>query len=109
MAKDKKFRTFDSMMKQLNGVSFKEFSELYPELKNHVEDHGEFASIFACHDNNKLVTDIAQEQNWQIITYSIEDGDDSCFAIYSTGMGFVNREKYLFCKSNKSGFCEEEF
>lgn len=109
MAKDKKFKNFEQMMEKLSAVKYKEFLNLYPELKKEVEEHGDYAAIFACHSNNKLVTDVSTEQNWQIITYSIEDGDDSSFALYSTGMSFVNREKYLFCKSKQSGFCEEEF
>lgn len=111
-----KFTDFDEMMSELKGVKFDEFLKVYPDLKNHVEEYSDYASIFACHDNNKLVTDIAKEQDWQIITYTLEDGEydededrDTSIAMYSTGMSFVNREKYLFCKSKKEGFCEEEF
>jgi hypothetical protein len=114
---EKQYKDFDEMMTDLQGVTMDEAvkMKMTKNLKSlkgvdagegsiyQLEDHGGYASIFACHDTNDMVREIAEKFDLQVVTYSIGDAFS-----YSTGMHFVNRERYMFCRSKADGFCEEE-
>lgn len=112
---EKQYKDFDEMMTDLQGVTMDEAVKMkmtkgLKSLKGvdldstfEVEDHSGYASIFACHATNDMVREIAEKFDLQVVTYSIGDAFS-----YSTGMHFVNRERYMFCRSKADGFCEEE-
>jgi hypothetical protein len=110
----KQYETFDEMLTALDTITVIEakrlgFDRVTREVLGDdadstslVEDFGEHAAIFACYKNNELVKELAKRFDLQIITYSIGDA----FSL-STGMSFVNREKYLFCRSKEDAWSEE--
>ena len=113
---DTQFNSFEEMMEKLNGISFKEAEEmgLTKELLSlegikrslddvyELENFNSYAAIFACSSTDNMTKEIAAKFNLQIVTYCMGDAIS-----YSTGMHWVNREKYLFCKSKEQGWGEE--
>lgn len=113
----KKYDDFDTMMNELGCLTFNEANDLSltqglvsipkEEAENEssvfqLENHGGYAAIFSCKKTNEMVKEISNKFNLQIITYSVGESFS-----YSTGMHFVNREMYLFCRSTEEGWCEE--
>jgi len=114
----KEFKDFDQMMMALSGLTYNELKGLKisdPELNKLFQkelegsDEG-YGYIFACFPHDPMVKALVAENDIQVITHSIFDGDDDitvdCFA---TGFHFVNRERYYFCRSREEAFCEEEW
>ena len=112
--KVKEFKSFDEMMSELSGLTLKDAKKLSikdPDLnemlKKELEDDGCHAYIYACYPNDALVRAFAETNGLNIITYSIEDGDEGSSYCYTTGMHYVNRERYYFCRSDAEASCCE--
>lgn len=108
---EREFNDFDDMMTAFAGLTWDDVKKLKSKdqdlnarLKKLFEgDPCGYPYIFACYPNDPFVRQIAEEFDLQVITHCMSDSADS----YSTGMHMVNRERYYFCHSKGSGWCEE--
>lgn len=77
-----------------------------PDLVKEIDD---YLAIYACSEGAKLVASLAQVHNLQIVTECIHDCVDDKKVAYSfsTGMHFVDRERYYLCHNPVEAYFEE--
>lgn len=102
--------SFEAFAKATRLITWKEAEALGLPLspKWLVEDTNDFYTIYACTDGEVLALDLSEAHKVHIVTESIVDGEDDITFCYSTGLHYVNRERYYLCRNDINAQYEEK-
>lgn len=111
------FKSLAEMVSKLEILTFgqakslltKEEFELFRESFEFSKSNLDLASVKANDNNRSIIEALVNKYELYPVTFSIHDGESSSDLTYDTGFTYVNRERFLLCKSPFEGtFTETE-
>jgi hypothetical protein len=101
------FKSFDEMMEKLGGVKFDGRTSISKD--DDAEEVGGYLALFAHSGSVKKAEHYAKMNKLFIVTESIYDSDNGDVVYsYSSGIHYVNRERFFFVKKDVDFIFEEQ-